>query len=155
MIENVYITEAVTEDAEAILSLQRLAYQREAQRHNDFTIPPLRETLEEWLDCFKRMIVLKAIREGEIIGSVRAEVIEGTCYIGRLIVHPECERRGIGSSLMQAIEASFPEAARFELFTGHLSEGNLRLYHRLGYTDFATREVTPGLSLVYLEKHRI
>ena len=39
------ITTAIIEDAAAILVLQRLAYQSEAAIYDDFTIPPLTETL--------------------------------------------------------------------------------------------------------------
>jgi hypothetical protein len=53
---------------------------------------------------------------------------------------------------MREIEASFPEAERYELFAGHLSEGNLRLYRRLGYEEFREEAISPALRLVYLEK---
>ena len=61
-------------------------------------------------------------------------------------------RRGIGSRLMAALEAAVPEARRFELFTGHRSEGNLRLYARLGYREFRRQSVNERLTLVYMEK---
>jgi ribosomal protein S18 acetylase RimI-like enzyme len=98
--------------------------------------------------------VLVARTEGDLIGSVRGRLIDSTCHIGRLIVHPLHERQGIGSRLMQAIESQFADAARFELFTGHRSEGNLRLYQRLGYREFRRQPVSPNLTLVYLEKGR-
>jgi hypothetical protein len=53
---------------------------------------------------------------------------------------------------MATMEAAFPRAARFALFTGHLSAGNLRLYQRLGYRPVERRPVHPGLTLVFLEK---
>jgi hypothetical protein len=53
---------------------------------------------------------------------------------------------------MRAIEEDFAAADRYELFTGHLSENNLRLYRRLGYTGFREEVVSPQLRLVYLEK---
>jgi hypothetical protein len=56
---------------------------------------------------------------------------------------------------MRAIEEHFVTAKRYELFTGHLSEGNLRLYRWLGYTEFRKETVSPQLQLVYLEKFRI
>ena len=40
----------------------------------------------------------------------------------------------------------------FELFTGHRSLGNLRLYARLGYRQTSVREVSGRLSLVTLAK---
>ncbi len=41
------IAAATVDDAEIILALQRLAYQSEAAIYDDFTLPPLIETLEE------------------------------------------------------------------------------------------------------------
>ena len=40
------ITQATAEDAAAILALQRLAYQSEAEVYGDFSIPPLTQTLK-------------------------------------------------------------------------------------------------------------
>ena len=36
---------------------------------------------------------------------------------------------------MRTIEEHFPTADRYVLFTGHLSEGNLRLYNKLAQTE--------------------
>src|SRR4030042_5424637 len=111
-------------DAEEILSIQRLAYRSEAEIYDDFTIPPLTQTLEEFRNDFENQLILKIILDGRIMGSVRGFVREGTCYIGRLIVHPDFQNRGIGTHLMNRIEKDFKEAKRFEIFTGHKSERN-------------------------------
>jgi len=139
-------------DAGAILDLQKLAYQREADLYNDYTIPPLTQTLEEITADFGDQLFLKASIEGKIIGSVRGRLLQLTCYIGRLIVHPAHQRRGIGTALMDEIEKRFQGVERFELFTGHKSEGNLRFYERLGYRPFRSEKVSETLELVYLEK---
>jgi ribosomal protein S18 acetylase RimI-like enzyme len=67
-------------------------------------------------------------------------------------VHPDLQRHGIGTRLMQAIEARFQDAERYELFTGNKSEGNIRLYGRLGYKVFRSEKVSDALTLVYMEK---
>lgn len=146
------IEKAVTADAEEILSLQKLAYQAEAEIYDDFTIPPLKQTLEEIRKDFEAQVFLKAVENGRIIGSVRAFVREGTCHVGRLIVHPDFQNRGIGKQLMGSIEEVFKEARRFEIFTGHRSERNLYLYRKLGYRPFNSVKANETLILVYLEK---
>jgi hypothetical protein len=83
------IERATVLDAEEILSLQKLAYRSEAEIYNDFNIPPLVQTLESIEKDFENQYFLKAVMDGKIIGSVRAYTKEGTCYIGRLIVHPD------------------------------------------------------------------
>jgi len=146
------ILQAAIADAEAIFDLQQRAYQTEAAIYDDFAIPPLVETLDELQDQFHFKLFLKVIEDGRIVGSVRAYQKDETCYVERLIVAPEYRRRGIGSALLQQIETMYPNAARFELFTGHRSEDNLRLYRRHGYRPFRQSPVNDRLTMVFLEK---
>ena len=148
------IDRATVADAEEILSLQKLAYRSEAEIYDDFNIPPLLQTPEEIKKDFENQTFLKATLDGKIRGSVRAFIKEGTCYIGRLIVHPDFQNRGMGKELMQRIEEIFKEAQRFELFTGHRSEKNLRLYRKLGYEISKTVRANDRLNMVYLEKRK-
>ena len=129
-----------------------MAYLSEAEIYGDFTIPPLKQTLEEIKKDFEDQMFLKAVVEGRIIGSVRAYVKEGTCYVGRLIVHPDFQNHGIGKQLMARIEEVFKEVQRFEIFTGHKSERNLHLYEKLGYRRFKTVTANEKLIIVFLEK---
>ena len=147
------IEQATVDDAEEILHLQKLAYQSEAEIYGDYSIPPLIQSIEEMKAEFEGQVFLKASTDdAKIIGSVRASLRQGTCFIGRLIVCPDFQGRGIGTSLMREIERRFEQARRFELFTGHLSERNIRLYQRLGYQVFRQERVTGSLDLVYMEK---
>jgi GNAT superfamily N-acetyltransferase len=77
----------------------------------------------------------------------------GRCLIGRLMVHPDFQGRGIGSRLMQAIEARFDDAESWDLFTGELSVKNIRLYEQLGYRVIR-KEPFPGIrfSVVFMRK---
>jgi ribosomal protein S18 acetylase RimI-like enzyme len=146
------IEQASVADAEAILALQKLAYRSEAAIYDDFEIPPLCQTLAEMQQDISRQLVLKATLGGRIVGSVRGHEREGTCHIGRLIVDPACQNRGIGRRLMAAIEERFRGVRRYELFTGHRSERNLALYRKLGYLAFRSEAASDRLCIVYLEK---
>jgi ribosomal protein S18 acetylase RimI-like enzyme len=148
------IERATVADAEEILSLQKLAYRSEAETYDDFSIPPLLQTLEEIKKDFENQTFLKATLDGKIRGSVRAFIKEGTCYIGRLIVHPDFQNQGLGTELMKKIEEVFKGARRFELFTGHKSEKNLYLYQKLGYKIFKAVKAHDRLNIVYLEKRQ-
>jgi len=147
------IERATVSDAGEILALQKLAYRSEAEIYNDFSIPPLVQTLEGVEKDFENQFFLKAVIDEKIIGSVRAYTKEGTCYIGRLIVHPDFLNRGIGTKLMNEIEKAFNTCKRFELFTGDKSERNLYLYQKLGYKVFKTANITDRTTIVYLEKN--
>ncbi|HMK49838.1 MAG TPA: GNAT family N-acetyltransferase, partial [Thermodesulfovibrionales bacterium] len=93
------ILQATVADAEDILVIQKLAYQSEAELYGNYDIPPLKQTVEELRDQFKDHVILKAILDNRIIGTVRAYEENGTCYIGRLAVHPEFQNQGAGTAL--------------------------------------------------------
>lgn len=148
------ISAAVPDDAPAILALQRLAYESEARLYNDRSIPPLTQTLDSLIEEFQSHTILKAVIDGRIVGSVRCRTVNGDCTIGRLIVDPQLQGRGIGSSLLRAAEAEASEAAKLSLFTGSRSEANIRLYRRHGYEIVRTEKLSPAISLVFMEKPR-
>jgi ribosomal protein S18 acetylase RimI-like enzyme len=148
------IAHASEADAAEILALQKLAYQSEAAIYNDWSIPPLTQTLAEIKAEFAENTFLKVCDGGKIVGSVKVSLRDGTGEIGRLIVHPGCQGKGLGTQLMLAVESEFPTVSRFELFTGSKSVSNIRLYEKLGYTIFATKPLSDLVELVFMEKHR-
>ena len=146
------ISLAAIEDAEQILELQKLAYQSEAEIYQDFNIPPLTQTISEIKEEFDSLTFLKAVDGTKIIGSVRARSDGNSCFIGRVIVHPDSQGNGIGTRLMNAIEEHFTDVRRYELFTGTRSTANIRFYDRLGYKPFKEMAVNESLSLVFMDK---
>ena len=146
------ISRATPADAAPILALQRLAYEAEARLYDDWTIPPLTQSLASLFAEIESTTVLKACVGEAIVGSVRARLAEQTCLIGRLFVEPQRQGQGIGSALLSAIEVQFASAAVFELFTGSRSEGNIRLYRRHGYAIAATQRLSDQVSIVVMRK---
>lgn len=139
-------------DLQAILELQHLAYLSEAKLLNDFSIPPLRETIEDTRRQYSEGVILKAITpSGRIVGSVRGREADGTLHVGKLMVHPDHQGKGIGSRLLREIEKHCP-VPRYELFTSGKSARNISLYERMGYVRFSEKLLTPELKMVYLEK---
>ncbi|GEA11115.1 GNAT family N-acetyltransferase [Alteromonas sp. KUL49] len=145
------ICHATIEDAEKLLELQRLAYQSEAQLHNDFSIPPLTQTLDELKADFESKTILKIVEEGQLLASGQARLVSDTCHIGRMAVWPELQGKGVGGKLLSALETLFPQANRVELFTGEFSASNLAMYKRRGYVEFKTAQLGKT-RVVYLER---
>jgi ribosomal protein S18 acetylase RimI-like enzyme len=141
-------------DAGEILTVQRAAYLAEAQRYGDPHLPPLTETLDEVRAAIAGDDAVLVARDGHrLIGSVRARVADRAGRIGRLAVAPDLHGRGVGRLLLASVEAALAgRVTRFELFTGALSDGNLRLYRAAGYTDLGVRPDDVGPGLAYLEK---
>ena len=73
----------------------------------------------------------------------RAEAAR-TWDIGRLMVAPDLQGRGLGRLLLEAIEqAAPPSVTAFELFTGAGSERTIKMYSKAGYRFRCPR--TPSL----------
>jgi ribosomal protein S18 acetylase RimI-like enzyme len=142
---------ASPEDAPEILQLQKLAYQSEAAIYNDYSIGPLIQTLDQMIVDIQKVTVLKMIMDSQIVGSVRGRVQNGTGYIGRLMVHPEYQSRGLGKHLLHEIETRLKPVSRYELFTGQQSQRNLHLYQKQGYRIFR-QEPANDHFVVYMEK---
>ena len=148
----VYVRPALPEDAPAVAAVIRRAFETQCRIYDDWSLPPMREDAASVLEAMRVGIVLVAEQTGRIVGTVRGRNTETGVEIGRLAVEPDHRGCGIGRMLTEALEARYPEAGRFELFTGHLSITALSLYESLGYTRVKTTRVHDGLSLVYLEK---
>lgn len=140
-------------DAGEVLTLQRAAYASEAQLYNDPSLPALVQTLPELVTELANSVGHKAIRGSRLAGAVRSVVDGDTLHIGRLTVAPDLQGIGLGTALLAAAEADAgPEVTSATLFTGHLSEGNLRLYERNGYVEERREQLKPGVTLVHLRK---
>ena len=72
-----------------------------------------------------------------------------TAHIGRLTVAPDLQGRGIGTRLLRlALDRSGAET--FDLYTGHLSEANIRLYE--GFVMTRSELLREGVHLVHMRK---
>jgi len=146
--------EAATEqDLDRILQLQKKAFYDQALIYNDFNLPPLIQTIEDLREEFRLKAIYKVQQDGIIIASIRCSVKDNTLYLEKLIVDPDFQNRGIGTTVMTEIEKRYSSAVnRYALFTGHKSERNLYLYHKLGYREIRQETIRDDLRLIYLEK---
>jgi GNAT superfamily N-acetyltransferase len=137
-------------DAGEVLTMQRAAYVTEAQLYGDPFLPPLTQTLADIAADLEGSGI--GIRDdGRLVGAVRWVVSDGVAHVGRLMVVPDRQGQGLGTRLLRAVEAH-AEAASYELFTGHLSVDNIRLYEREGYEIVRRTTLRDGVDLVHLRK---
>ncbi|MEV7993898.1 GNAT family N-acetyltransferase [Streptomyces sp. NPDC086077] len=153
---SVIISEATDQDVEQIFKLQYLCFQSEAALYGNYRIDPLVQTLDSVRQEVAEDCVFVARLGDEVIGSVRGAITDdGAAAIGRLCVHPRLQGHGIGARLLNAAESALAEhrgAKKFRLHTGHRSEGNLRLYRKVGYETVGTSQGTDGVPMIVLEK---
>lgn len=153
---SVTISVATEQDAEHIFRLRYLCFQSEAALYGNYRIDPLVQTLQSVCEEVAQDCVYVARLGEEVVGSVHGTAKEdGTASIGKLCVHPRLQGHGIGRRLLRAAESALVEergATRFRLHTGHRSEGNLRLYRRVGYQAVGTSQGDDGVPVIVLEK---
>jgi GNAT superfamily N-acetyltransferase len=149
--DDVTISRMQASDAGEILTIQRAAFVSEALIYGDPDMPPLVQTLEE----------LRAeIEDGDgwvarvgprLVGVLRCRETDELLLIGRIAIAPDMQGSGIGRALLEAAErhSLAPEA---ELFTGSLSEANLRLYERCGYRITERVDNGDGTEQVFMRK---
>ncbi|WP_327320642.1 GNAT family N-acetyltransferase [Streptomyces sp. NBC_01235] len=153
---SVTISVATEQDVEQIFRLQYLCFQSEAALYGNYRIAPLVQSLDSVRQELVTDCVFVARLGDEVVGSVRGSLTEdGAAAIGKLCVHPRLQGHGIGARLLRAAESALAGergAKKFRLFTGHRSEGNLRLYRRVGYETVGTSQGTDGVLMIVLEK---
>ena len=131
-------------DAGELLTLQRACWVQEMQANPGVEIDALTESLDDVKAWISEGTVLVARSAGRLVGAVRGRA-HGTAWdIGRLMVAPDLQGRGLGRVLLARIEELAPPGTTtYELFTGMGSERNQRIYRKAGYRPIG--EVRPGV----------
>jgi tRNA (guanine37-N1)-methyltransferase len=97
-------------------------------------IPAHQESLADvqaWMQGWTTLVLRAG---GRLIGAARARRHDDTWDIGRIMVAPDLQGRGIGRLLLARIEQVAPDGVReFLLFTGAGSVRNIRMYKKAGY----------------------
>jgi ribosomal protein S18 acetylase RimI-like enzyme len=150
-----HIDRASTSDFAEILEIQKKAFLSEAEFYQNYNIQPLTQTLDEMVEECKEKVVLKAVIDEKIVGSIRANTLENGCWVNKLVVLPEFQRQGIGEKLLREIENYFLNAEKFTLATGAKSLSNIRLYEKVGYKIIGYEKFHDGVEAVMMEKKRV
>jgi ribosomal protein S18 acetylase RimI-like enzyme len=145
------IRRALEGEAGELLTLQRAAFVTEAQRYGDPFLPPLREDLAGVRAAIAEQVVLVAVEGTRLVGSVRVRVEGPVGHVGRLVVAPDRQRRGIGSALLAELEGHV-DVDELRLFTGGESAENVARYERAGYVRVGEGTDDRGITLVHLVK---
>lgn len=142
------------EDAGEVLTLQRAAFVSEALIYGTPHMPALTQSLESLTAELEENLGCVAVRGTRMVGAARAQLSGDLLLIGRIVVAPDQQGTGVGSRVLAALEqrGRAAGAAEAELFTGSLSEANLRLYQREGYVETERVHTDGGIDEVYLRK---
>ncbi len=147
---------ATPADAGELLTLQRACWVQEAVANDVLGVPALHEDLDQVLADLREWTTFVLRSHGRLVGSVRAR-LQGTSeepewFIGRVMVAPDLQGRGLGRWLLERIQEAAPREARWlHLVTGARSDRNLRMYRRAGFRADAEQ---PDPVICHLRKRR-
>lgn len=151
---------AVPADAGELYTLQRACWLQEMEANPGVEIPALRESLDDVRRGLEGWVV-RVVREpssGRLVGAVRGKVdSHGEWDIGRVMVAPDLQGRGLGRALLELVQELAPrEVETYVLFTGEWSFDNQRMYKKAGFRLRPDRKAPPG-AVVMTKKagHRI
>lgn len=142
------------DDAGEVMTLQRAAFVQEAQIYGSIDMPAFTQTLDAVESELAENDGCVAHIGTRMVGVARARHDGTLLMIGRIAIAPDVQGEGVGSRLLAAVEQRGREAGCTvaELFTGSLSEANLRLYERAGYTESQRVPTGDGIEEIYLRK---
>jgi len=148
-VADVVVRRAVRADAGEVLTLQRACWVQEALDNDMLGIPALHETLDDVVAGLDEWTTLVGHAGDRLVASARAR-LDGTRWdIGRIMVAPDLQGRGLGRSLLAEIETLAPaEVTSYSLFTGARSTRNQRMYRRAGYSLRGDLVDLPGAVLL-------
>lgn len=139
---------AVPADAGELFTLQRACWLQELEANPGVEIPALRESLDdvrrglgEWT-----VRVAREPSSGRLVGAVRGRLDRhGEWDIGRIMVAPDLQGRGLGRALLELVEDLAPDGVEtFVLFTGAGSLDNQRMYKKAGFRIRTDRRAPEG-----------
>jgi len=129
--------------AAQVLSVQREAYQVEADLIGFREIPPLLESLDELMQSAE--IFLGYETPGKLLGFIALETdTPRAMTISRLCVSPAAFRQGIASRLLSSVFSGFPEVHTFQVTTGAGNVPAIAFYTRAGFRSAGFQWVADG-----------
>ncbi|MGI8523509.1 MAG: tRNA (guanosine(37)-N1)-methyltransferase TrmD [Nocardioides sp.] len=141
----VEIAPATRADAGELLTLQRACWLQELWANPGVEIPALNESLADAERGIEEWTALLARAGGRLVGAARGRSEGDVWAVGRVMVAPDLQGRGLGRHLLRLVEEAAPaEATSYSLFTGAGSVENIRMYQKAGYRLRGPAPGTPG-----------
>jgi lipoprotein signal peptidase len=139
----------LSQEAPALLELQRSAYKIEADLIGFQGIPGLHETLEELQAT--REIFYGAYQNQVLIGAVSYRFRDTILDIHRLVVSPRYFRQGVARGLLEYLCKTHVDVEKIVVQTGSQNTPALALYQSLGFVLQDEIALTMGVKVTRLE----
>jgi ribosomal protein S18 acetylase RimI-like enzyme len=129
-----------------LVALQRAAYRVEADLIGADAIPVLTETEAELAASGESFL---GAGEGDLLAALSYVRTAGVVDIHRLVVHPDAFRRGLATSLLDALERAEPDATEWRVSTAAANAPALALYAGRGFERVQELEAPGGVPIVH------
>lgn len=103
----------------------------------------------------RQNLTLKAVLDGRLVGMTMAVKDEDGVVVYLLYVHPEFQNKGIGRSLLEAIERRWPKARKIRLEVLQKNTRAVAWYQAQGFEIYGSNKVMPtyeAYSSYYMDK---
>jgi len=121
-------------DAGELFTLTRACWLQELQANPGVPIHALEESLDDLVAGLQQWTTFVARAGGRLVGSSRGRAEGAVWDVGRVMVAPDLQGRGLGRYLLTLVEDAAPATVTsYSLFTGAGSVDNIRMYKKAGY----------------------
>ncbi len=128
------VAPATRADAGELFTLTRACWLQEMQANPGVPVPALEESFDDLVAALEDWTTFVARAGGRLVGSSRGRAEGAVWDVGRVMVAPDLQGRGLGRYLLTLIEDAAPATVTsYSLFTGARSVDNIRMYKKAGY----------------------
>lgn len=140
------------DQANAVLNLQTLAYKKEAEEANVEQLPYLEyslSALEKSINTF-----VGAYLEGKLVGVISFFITTSkTMDIHLFMIHPEHQRLGIGSRLLEYVQGNYPDVKKIIAQSGSKNYQAIDFYKKHGIHFVCNIQVNSSFELATFERN--
>jgi len=139
--------------AAAVLELQLCVYGWEAEIIGSRRIPPLLETIADVLesDEMARGVYVKT----QLVGCITYKCVGQLLEICKLMVRPECFRKGIGSCLLEDVLSNAKNIMQVTVATAATNVPATLFYLHHGFEECGRQSTVEEIEIAYFRKNLI
>lgn len=136
-------------NAKELRYLFQLAYKVEAELLKAINFPPLKRTLDEFINSDNSFHCYYI--EDEMTGAIEIDQEDTTTHIQSLVVHPRYFRQAIGSKLVKYVLDNY-QSKVFTVETGLANQPAIKLYKGFDFHETKQWDTDHGVRKIRFEK---
>lgn len=149
----VAIKKTIKDEVEKLLLIQQEAFADDLKKYQDFETSPVNESFERLVYKVENYLHYSIWYDNQIIGGIDIrEREEAKFRLNRIFLADAYQNKGLGTYIIQRIEAEFPNAVEWSLDTPHLNSRNHHFYEKLGYKKVGEHKISESFILIDYKK---